>query len=152
MKPDLSYFAGFFDADGSVSIARFAKPGSIHVRYQPRVTATNCDRSVPDAFCKAFGGSVHKTKEANERHRATYNWIAVSMTAAIFLEAIYPYLIVKKKQAKLVLALQKNIDKHKHVLGGGKGMHTKVWLHPKRDAIMAERQRLRDEVARLKRV
>jgi hypothetical protein len=152
MKLDLRYIAGFMDADGCIAIARFSKPGSIHVRYQPRVTATNCDRRIPDAIQKQFGGSVHQTRVATGKHRCTYNWIAVSKTATDFIEAVYPFLVVKKEQAKLVLKLQKNIEKHKHTLGGGNGMHTKHWLHPRRDAIMAERQALRDEVARLKRV
>lgn len=152
MKLDLRYIAGFLDADGCVAIARYQKPGSIHTRYQPRVTATNCDRRIPDALQKMFGGSVHKTKVTTAKHRATYNWIAVSKTATDFIEAIYPFLVVKKKQAELALKLQKNIEKHKHKLGGGNGMHTKYWLHPQRDAIMAERQSLWSEVARLKKV
>ena len=139
MKITKQYAAGMVEADGSVSITR-QQPNkdSIHIRYQARVTVSNNCRLVAESLKETFdvGGIYQGTRKKNPNHRDIYSWIVVGPPAIKFLKLILPHMLVKHEQAKLVLALQANIDKHRHDLGGGH------WLSPKRTQVMEYRETL----------
>ena len=133
------YWAGFFDADGCVRIAR-TKSG------HPVVVAlvANCYLPVMHRFRERFGGSLHRMGRSSERHRRLYQIVLGSAAAAKFLRAVGPYCIVKAEQISLALELQSSIEAWKFRLGN------QYRKHPQRDAIMAHRWEIAEKIKALK--
>lgn len=133
------YWAGFFDADGCVRVAK-AKAG------HPFITAhvANCYLPAMHQFKERYGGSLHRMGRSSERHRRLYQIVLGSAIAARFLRAIQPYCIVKAEQISLALELQSSIEEWKFRLGN---QHRK---HPQRDAIMARRWEIAEKIKALK--
>lgn len=52
-----------------------------------------------------FGGSVYKREHKNKKHKTTYIWSLGTLQARPAIEAMMPYFIVKKEQAKISLKL-----------------------------------------------
>ena len=103
-----SYIAGFFDADGCLSIIRsypYERNREASVRYSPVINFTNTNRKVLEEIQKFLGcGKVytHKSVKPNWKKR---NVIQIGGCKAVFrvLEEIVDFLIIKKSLAEKVL-------------------------------------------------
>lgn len=99
-----AYAAGFFDAEGSVSIVGGGKT------YNLLVSVANTARDILDRFSERFCGAVYVKDRTPKRdgfnRRVAWNWHASCKTADKFLESILPYLVVKKDQALLGIEYQ----------------------------------------------
>lgn len=95
-KEDLAYIAGVIDSDGCISIGRNAK------RYKPIVQITQVQPEAINFVNKIFGGSYKIEKRLS--HKDIYKWrIQSRKNLGIFLEAIIPFLKIKREQAKIVI-------------------------------------------------
>jgi hypothetical protein len=97
VKPQDAYFAGFFDADGTVGIAKASRGA-----FGMNVSVCNVDANVVMAYKHRFGGSVG-TRDNNDANRPVHYWNVSSAKADAFLEAIAPYLIVKRERVLLAI-------------------------------------------------
>lgn len=99
----LAYLAGFFDGEGCIAILknRFVrKDCSIyHPRYDLSIAISNQNLEVLLDVHKTFGGSI-------TNHPNAYQWRVSALSAKAFLEAIQPYIRVKKTQLELALIFQ----------------------------------------------
>lgn len=145
---DDRYAAGIFDGEGYVRIAKWAKPNSIHVRYQLFVGIGMNFLPVIQALKDTYGGalSVNRHSARNPIHRDQFVWNVSSQKAAAFLRSVLPHLIVKRAEVELALQLQASVDEWKHKLG-----HHHA-LHPRRDEVFAEREALARRITELKHV
>lgn len=109
---DIRYVAGLFDGEGVVSIVRWAKPNSTHIRYQVRAAIGMSHRPVIEALHKRFGGSLHMNRHdlRSRKNRIQFCWIVSSQVAAEFLRAVLPHLVVKREEAEIAIEFQKHID------------------------------------------
>ena len=127
-KTTKAYFAGFFDGDGSVTICkrkgRKANHSSTHYML---VQITNYVREPLKLACETFGGSFHPVKTDKSK---AWKWCLTGKKAEIFLENIYPYLMVRKSAVKLALEFQKTCIRKKYPIR----IATPKWLVKKRDA------------------
>ncbi len=98
-KTDLAYMAGLFDGEGCVQIAK-----SGHYSLACQVSMAN--EFMPSWFRFSFGGSVHLRPRIGENWKDQWVWTIHGPKAARFLEAILPYLILKKPQAEIGLKFQ----------------------------------------------
>lgn len=99
---DLAYLAGFLDGEGSIGISKKSKRNS----YLPQITFNNTHLGVmmhTKVILKTPG--LLYTKQNTERNQKIVYKICVQnkSKAKEILELLYDYLIIKKKQAKLVL-------------------------------------------------
>lgn len=97
MLPD-AWFAGFFDADGSVGIS--APPTRPHELYA-RVWQV-----VPEPlelFKERFGGAIQVQHQETGTKRTVWVWSIRGRRVGAFLEDIYPYLVVKRDRVGLAL-------------------------------------------------
>jgi len=105
-KEDLAYLAGLIDGEGYIGlIKRFEKrrKGEPTCYYLPNVSVGMCDREAVDFLNNMFEGTFCITKKASP-YRDVYQWTALSVKRVQpLLDAIIPYLKVKKKQAELLL-------------------------------------------------
>ena len=102
-RDDLIYFAGFFDGEGCVSIARQKKTwGNKDQTYfhRLRINVAQKDPSVLKQLYDIVGGTMHCSN-------GVWKWYADDAAAVQFLETITPFLRVKKLQAELALEFSK---------------------------------------------
>jgi len=95
------YIAGLFDGEGWISL----RPQS-QKRYLSSITihiGIGMTNSIILKFHKKFGGYLNISPET-EKHKKCYKWsLGTKKQIKKFLTIIYPYLIVKKEQAKIML-------------------------------------------------
>jgi len=99
-KEDLAYIAGVIDSDGCISINRDIK------KYQPTVQVTQAQPEAINLINKIFGGNYRIVKQSKSslNYKDLYLWrIRSRKNLGIFLEAILPFLRIKRKQAKIVI-------------------------------------------------
>ena len=100
---DLAYLAGVIDSDGSISVRKT----DYHVRhgtatncsYWPRIKIKQVDPEAIELAKSLFGGSVYKSKSQAENGRDLFAWEVTNRMAATCLEALLPYLRIKRLRA-----------------------------------------------------
>jgi hypothetical protein len=89
----LAYAAGIVDGEGTIGVVHQGG------RRRPMVTVTvvNTSREVIDWFTSEFGGKVYLRNNPRFGSKQIYTWtIARLRDVQAFLQAIRPYLIIKK--------------------------------------------------------
>lgn len=99
----LAYLAGMIDGDGYISITRSVRKGKEYFGAQVGIAGTR--REPHDLAASIWGGKVSEYAPANPHHRPQFQWSRVGESAVIVIEAIYPYLLVKKEHAELAVEL-----------------------------------------------
>jgi hypothetical protein len=100
---ELAYFAGFFDGEGCISIARQKK--SWGKKEQPyfhrlRINIAQKDPAVLKQLHDIVGGTLHC-------NRGIWKWYADDAFAVEFLTKLRPYLRVKASQADIAIEFTK---------------------------------------------
>ena len=108
---DLAYAAGIMDGEGCISIS----PCKYHSRTAPprdnyavRVYVSTTDAVICPWLAETFGGAIHAYEDkryntAKRAHGTVRRWsLSMRMTAG-FLQALLPYLKLKKERAELAL-------------------------------------------------
>ena len=117
-KETLAYLAGIMDADGFFTIKRNTysvriKKDSHNPTYQERVGIKQVCPEAIDIIHKNFGGYRRIDKPSAKNGKPLHSLGLSCRKAVAFINAIYPYLRIKKKQARILLRLRKSIDKGK---------------------------------------
>ena len=107
MELDTRYIAGFFDGEGCVGIYG-ARTGR-GMRHMLSVQLTQVDMSTPrqvlDLLREKYGGCV--TLQATSSGRGKLGWQVRGDKAAAFLEEVAPHLVLKRAQAEIGAAWQR---------------------------------------------
>ena len=113
---NLSYLAGFFDGEGSISILKRSKDAKWNISHFLRVSIGQKDGKTLDWIKDNFGGNVYLVKRDS-----SFVWALSDNKAYEFIKIILPYLRYKKPQAELAIRFQENrivnsrrYTKHKH--------------------------------------
>lgn len=105
-EADKAYLAGFVDGEGSIGYYFHAGKN----RYEATLSITNTDPRIMD-WIKVridYGNFVNYTKQdaSGRRKHVAHVWrINNKPRVKDFLEAITPYLVIKREQAELLLNL-----------------------------------------------
>lgn len=89
---NLSWAAGFFDGEGSIYLSANKSPNLL-------VSAVQIDPIPLYKFKNMFGGVI--SEEKTPKGKKCFRWYAQGPLAIKFLEVVYPYLTVKKKEARI---------------------------------------------------
>jgi hypothetical protein len=111
-KITLSYMAGFFDGEGSISILK-RKKGDWNISYFLRVSVGQKDGETLGWIRDNFGGNVYDVKRDG-----SFVWAISDSKAYEFIKLITPYLKYKKPQAELAISFQEdrmNIKRNRKV-------------------------------------
>ena len=121
--PTLAYFAGVMDGEGCIAIRRTkARPKvGLSTRYSVSVTVGNTNRELIARLACAFDAGSVTYRYPTRRKRGCYLWALSSHPARVVLEALMPYLVVKRAQAKLVLEFIDGFESHKGARPGAFG-------------------------------
>ena len=119
-KPSLEYIAGFVDGEGTITIRKYRTRNSIRgYSYNLYFAVSNTNPEVLKAMRDVVGAGcvTRSNKFKNKPHwKECFHWKAHSRKAAIIIEKLLPYLIIKKPQAQLALKFQqKMIQGHHHL-------------------------------------
>jgi len=113
---DRAWLAGIIDADGCIGIHHYDR-GTYH-QFNPFVSV-GCSDETMVSRC----ATITRCNGSRQVNRPHYEWRLEGGNAAKILEDIYPYLIVKEKQARVAHALWRNIQDTKE-LHKGRGHKT----------------------------
>jgi hypothetical protein len=102
-----SYLAGVIDGEGYIYIV-YTKSTQ---NYLSGVYIKNTDKKLLDFFAKYFGGNVTFHKRAKPNHKDSYQWVCNGLKAAQLCRCVLPYLIIKRKQAELLLDFSSTLKK-----------------------------------------
>lgn len=88
------YAAGFMDGEGCINVASCRSTTYI------RILIVNTNREVLELFKQRWGGDIAENKRHKANWKISFTW-RVSYAACLnFLKEIFPFLVVKKKQAE----------------------------------------------------
>lgn len=98
----LAYFAGIIDGDGSIGFIINKKRRRTNVA--PRVRVSNTDHKLAEWLGKEIGGYVGCAPAPKAGRKPCYEWIITGeRNIGPLLNAILPYLIVKREKAEGIL-------------------------------------------------
>ena len=98
---DPPYVAGLLDGEGTILIYR------VKDYYQLSVRITNTDLKVLESLKNLFGGDIgSKCEKVSKRTRPCWTWQIQGPKSAELLIELYPYMLVKREQARLALEFQ----------------------------------------------
>lgn len=97
-----AYAAGFIDGEGTITISTCKHRGK--TRLQPRFTIANTEVEPLVVMQTILGGKVKiSTKSENPNHKQCYVLEIGSMKDILdAIDAVLPFLIIKKRQAQIV--------------------------------------------------
>jgi hypothetical protein len=94
------YAAGLFDGEGYVGLA---KDGA---RLRLRLEVSGCYKPALEKLAERWGGIVYKDKRKDPAWRTEWKWhLGGRGDIAHFLSEVQPYLLEKRSQVGLVLAM-----------------------------------------------
>jgi hypothetical protein len=106
-KTDISYIAGFIDADGSITIVK-ENPSSYNRRANPSYTPSMAAYSTKEEvviFIQNILGGAYSFRKGRKNRQDGYEWRVGGQQIKKNITTLYPYLKVKKKQAEIILEL-----------------------------------------------
>lgn len=110
-KTKWSFLAGIFDGEGSFTCWRtsarardYKESGKVYDSFNVRIAIPNTSVPLMKWLVSYFGGSYYLKREANQKHKASYEWrpTGANNTKAMLL-GMLPYLVIKREQAVLGL-------------------------------------------------
>lgn len=131
-----AYLAGIIDGEGSICPIRYSQKvnGKTYRYGDIRIAVYNTNADLIKWVSRRFGeGNTQKSNRA-EGHKPCYQWSVLGRKTHVIIEAIIPYLVIKREQAKLAL----DYNQVRGTLG--------VRLT---NEIKMERERIMDQLARL---
>lgn len=105
----LAYLAGMIDADGYITIHRSSRQRQ-GVYHAPQIGIAGTRREPHDLAASIWGGNVGFYQPADPRHLGQYQWSRQGAAAVPVIEAVRPYLLIKRAQADLALDLWMHLE------------------------------------------
>jgi hypothetical protein len=130
-----AYTAGLLDGEGTIGINR-TQADTYAIRVA--VGMTDVAASIISGLQRSYGGRVNPMKPGGENHRPKLRWAVEGESAARVLEAVLPYLILKRGQAVLALELQERLQVWREESGRN------FWNHARRHEAETFKQRLNE--------
>lgn len=102
-KAKCGYLAGIIDGEGCITITVGRRESGVH-NYNAALIVTSTDECLIKWLIKHFGGTYYRqgTAPKNCKHAFRWRFFKREEVERILL-AILPYLVIKRKQAKLLL-------------------------------------------------
>ena len=99
-QEQIIWASGFFDGEGCISVWPKTKRKATHaISYNMSMAVFQNDRTPLDLLCMLFGGNIR-------RRDIGWFWTLSGQPTVNALEAMIPYLIVKRSQAEVARSFQ----------------------------------------------
>ncbi len=109
------WLAGFIDGEGAISVCRATirrEKREINPIHTVAVDICNTNYEVLKKIKKELGAGkiqAYSPKNRLKKGKTVYHWRATRRQVLPLLQAVYPYLVLKKEQAYLTIRLQQHI-------------------------------------------
>ena len=102
-----AYLAGIIDGEGHVGLERLPPSGK-GVQYLLRVQVKTTSEALSAWLVGVteFGNNIQKLTDARGDRQTTYRWVVCGERARQVLEAILPYLVIKRALARIAIEYQ----------------------------------------------
>lgn len=101
---DLAYLAAIIDGEGTLTIKKVRPSGGgKSPTYRAIVEVGNTSRALIDWLCSRFGGNAYD-RTFTGRWRRMWYWNLNTDNMETVLESIQPYLVIKRRQANVLLS------------------------------------------------
>lgn len=100
-QENLIRLAAFIDGEGMLSIIRYNRKW---ITYSPIIRIMNTKLELMEWLVSTFGGSYYKQKIYKPNHKQGYVWTAPQVYK--LLNQIYPFLLLKRSQAAIILSFE----------------------------------------------
>ena len=123
-KVDIAYMAGLVDGEGYIGIKKskaYKCQKRVSPGYHARIQIRMVDEPAIKFIAENLGGWYYKEKPSSKKGKPLYCYQASDKAVEKILEALLPYLRIKKESAKTVLKLrnlQRNSSKHRTKITG----------------------------------
>lgn len=141
----LAYLAGIVDGEGYVGIKRTHRKDAVSAIYHERIQVRMVDEGAIRLLRDTLGGSYYAERTPQAGRRALFCFQTSDAGAAAALDALLPYLRIKKPQARLVLKLRQS----KGTAAGRRHGSTSARTMPTR--VLADRHRWYETIKKLNR-
>lgn len=120
IKEKYAYLAGIIDGEGYVGIKKTNnRTDCQNPQYHERIQVRMIDETAISFLTEVLGGNYYKeTEHSKYSKKPLYCYQASDKTAASIIKKLFPYLIVKKRQANLILKLRESKENKKSFLRG----------------------------------
>lgn len=135
-RDSLVYLGGTIDMDGHITITA--------LKGTPQVYVKNTSEILMMWLKENFGGNYYPAQEATERWKKYWRWSLSGDNAIALLREVYPFLLLKKKQA--LVAIDWQVMKEPNVKYGRHWKPTESELERRR--ILLNEVRLLNKVGR----
>lgn len=130
----LAYLAGLIDGEGYIGVKKANRRDATSPMYHERIQVRMIHEGAIALLTETLGGNYYREKP-RATGRPLFCWQASDALAARILEAVLPYLVVKRECAENVLALRASKNDPRARLRGG--MTQRRLMDP---AVLAERE------------
>ncbi len=134
----VQYLAGFIDGEGAVMLARWKSPKYHNPSYRPRMSITNADRRILIDIQRRYGGILASESRARFGWSHIYQLIWTAGMVEPILKNIEPHLLIKHKQASILL----EFIRHRNVTHQGRQGRNGRFFGRLSNDVMAHRRRL----------
>lgn len=107
-ETDLAYLAGMVDADGYITIQRSKHKDRLY--HAPKLGITGTRREPHDLAASFWGGGISVTYPKNKDHKPCFLWSRTGLVAMRIIEAIEPFVRVKRAQVLLSYDLWEHLE------------------------------------------
>ena len=145
-ETEISYLAALIDGEGFIGIDSSYKRRFKNQTYQVRIGVCNTKRKLLDWIKLRFGGSVlFRGKPKSPKHSPSYEWRIQAKKAGEIIRLVYPYLILKREQAKIALEFRDTF-KESLIYTHQKGRFSNTQI---KSTIIKKRKELREKMLAL---
>lgn len=123
-----SYLAGFIDGEGCLNF--YTEKGTTHTHF--RIMIANTNKTILKRIQEIYGGSIYQLKR-KRNYKLSFCLKLDGKNSYKLLDDTFPYLILKREQAKLAYQLKKtkgkvitnrvSLTKNKNIIEGKKVMN-----------------------------
>jgi len=134
-KIKLAYLAGIIDGEGSFCIGQDSR----HKKsFNPRLQISNTDQNLINWLSTNFKGLIYSyTSLKNPHWKKRFQWIAQKKEILDICIKIYPYLVIKKEHAQIMIEFRQTYNQWR-----GRGNPVDETLHLKRIDLMLSLKKL----------
>jgi len=100
-----AYAAGIVDGEGTIAIIRQTDNRyNCRTNYNIRISVGSTDECLIQWLQIQFGGNIRHRKAKKENHKPLSEWYITGEPVGNIIEKLYPYLLIKLAQARVVLS------------------------------------------------
>jgi hypothetical protein len=122
---ECAYLAGIVDGEGSIYIGAFSSnPKTNTPHYQTNIEVSNTDKGLIEWLVNTFGarmGTYTPAQLPSNSRKTVYRWTATGERVTHLCEIMMPYLIIKKRQAEIMLKMRETYN-HTGAYTGHQGL------------------------------